>query len=317
MNNSNQINNSNEINNFNETNHLNQMNNTYEINKSNNNEINKSNNNEIYFNNVLIKRICIKAKYLNENIDEYINNYLKSNIEGKCIDEGYVEPNSIKIIKKSIGTILGSRFTGDVTYDIIYTANVCNPVSGNIINCKVKFINKLGILGTNGPITITIPKQLHKNSDFENININDNIKIEVIAKKYSLNQKEIKIVAKLFNVNDNDTKKKSFTTKKKDELISSDLTPILYENENDYDETLSNQEQENSDNENEELSFDDTDLLESDEELNSDEEIEDVKIKMENPDENNLEMDDIDIEDEVEDEDDNEDEDEESSIDYD
>jgi DNA-directed RNA polymerase subunit E'/Rpb7 len=108
----------------------------------NNNEINNENNNEtnIYFNNILIKRLCIKAKYLNEHIDEYINNYLKSNVEGKCIDEGYVEPNSIKVIKKSVGLILGSRFTGDVTYDIIYTANVCNPVTGNIINCKVKFI---------------------------------------------------------------------------------------------------------------------------------------------------------------------------------
>ena len=39
----------------------------------NNNEINNENNNEtnIYFNNILIKRLCIKAKYLNEHIDQY------------------------------------------------------------------------------------------------------------------------------------------------------------------------------------------------------------------------------------------------------
>ena len=299
--------------NSNQINNINQINNTIQDNI----------NNEIYFNNVLIKRICIKAKYLNEHIDDYIISYLKNNIEGKCIDEGYVAPDSIKVIKKSIGAILGSRFTGDVTYDIVYTANVCNPVTGNIIDCKVKFINKLGILGTNGPITITIPKQLHKNSDFEHININDNIKIEVIAKKFSLNQKEIKIVAKLWNENQNnndietDTKKiKSSITKKKDELISSDLTPILYDND-DYDEVVSNEDEEIIDNENDELSLNETELLDSDDEdINSEDEIEDVKIKMENPDENNLEFDDIDIEENEDEEEDEEEEEDDISMDY-
>jgi DNA-directed RNA polymerase subunit E'/Rpb7 len=270
--------------------------------------------NNIYFNNVLIKRVCIKSKYLNENIDEYINNYLKSNIEGKCIDEGYVEPDSIKIIKKSIGSILGSRFTGDVTYDIIYTANVCNPISGNIIGCKVKFINKLGILATNGPITITIPKQLHNDLDFEYIKIGDDIRIEVIAKKYSLNQKEIKIVAKIWNDN---KKNKSTIMKKKEELISSDLTPIL--NDNDFEDVVTEENEGFSDNDDEELSIGSTELIDSDDEIMSDNEIdepiENAKIKMENPDENNLDLEDIEIDDD--DIEDVEEEDDESSIDYD
>ena len=74
----------------------------------------------IYFNSVLTKKIVVEAKYLNENIDEYINNYLKKKVEGKCIDEGHVQPDSIKILKKSVGMLLGSRFTGDVTYEIFY-----------------------------------------------------------------------------------------------------------------------------------------------------------------------------------------------------
>jgi len=314
------------MNKMNNMNNINNMENSENGKNSENIQIieNKENNlnnenKEIYFNNVLIKRLCIKSKYLNEHIDEYINNYLKSNVEGRCIDEGYVESNSIKVIKKSIGMLVGSRFTGDITYDIIYTANVCNPVSGNIINCKVKFINKLGILGTNGPITITIPKQLHKNTDFENINVNDIIKIEVIAKKYSLNQKEIKIVAKLWNENENENEPKKNRTiiKKKEELLSSDLTPILYDNdnENDYEDLISNEEGK-SDNENEELSIDDTELLESDDDIISDDETEEVKIKMENPDENNLELDDIEVDDDEDIEEDDE-ENEESSIDYD
>ena len=95
----------------------------------------------IYFNCVLKKKIIVESKYLNENIDNYIENYFKKKLEGKCIDEGYIEPDSVKILQKSIGMLLGSRFTGDITYEIGYTANICNPVIGNVIDCKVKFIN--------------------------------------------------------------------------------------------------------------------------------------------------------------------------------
>lgn len=276
---------------------------------------------DIYINNVLKKRMCIKAKYLNEDIDEYILKYLKSNNEGKCITEGYVKPDSIKVIKKSVGKMIGSRFTGDATYDIIYTADVCNPVSGNIINCKVKFINKIGILGTNGPIIITVPKQLHKGTDFDMISIGDIIKIEVIAKKFALNQNEIKIVAKIWNENENKTKK-SGMNKKKDELVSSDLTPILYENEYEEVEPEGNMgESENEDGESEEDvdEEEETEMLDSDEELISDNEEEDVNVKLENPDEN-MEMGEIEIgdeEDEDEEEDKDDEEEYESEVDYD
>ncbi len=278
---------------------------------------------DIYFNNILTKRICVKAKYLNEDINDYILNYLKKNIEGKCINEGYVKYGSIKIVKKSIGQILGSRFTGDITYDILYTGDVCNPVTGNIIDCKVKFINKLGILGNNGPISITIPKQLHKNEEFEHINIGDVIKVEVIVKKFSLNQKEIKLVAKLYNENENKTSK-SQSIKKKDELLSSDLIPI----DNDYDKleqinTMDeNEEDENEEDDNEEeISMVDSDIINSDDDLDSELDDEEVKIKMENPDENVLDMGDIEIDDDEDnadiEEDDEDEDDDESSIDYD
>jgi DNA-directed RNA polymerase subunit E'/Rpb7 len=181
----------------------------------------------IYFNCILKKRIVVDPKYLNENIDNYIEEYLKSKIEGTCIDEGYIKPETIKILKKSVGMLMGSRFTGDITYEIAYTADICNPIVGNIIECKVRFINKLGIMAYNGPINVVISKQFHINDeDLNKININDVIKVEVIAKKFSLNDKEIKIVAKLWNQNDNLNKKNI-----KKDINSSDLTPIISDND--------------------------------------------------------------------------------------
>lgn len=255
------------------------------------------NENNIYFNNILIKNINVKSKYLNEDIEKYIETYLKNKVEGLCIDEGYIKPDSVKIIKRSVGMLLGSRFTGDITYEVVYTADVCNPVIGNILDCKVKFINKLGILGYNGPISIIVGKQLHNNEDFKNINRDDIIKVEVIAKKFSLNDKEIKIVGKLWN--ENNTKSNNKKNIKKEEFISSDLTPVLYEDENEmeYNDNTDNLEDIISNNSEEEdnLTIDD-EYNEEDELLNTDDELD---VKIENPDnvnvENELDVDDIDV----------------------
>ena len=231
----------------------------------------------IYFNCILIKKIVVQSKFLNENINEYISSYIKSKIENHCVDEGFIKEDSIKILKKSAGMLIGSRFTGDITYEVAYTAQVCNPMVGNIIECKVKFINKLGLLGNNGPITIIVGKQFHSNdNDLNKIGVGDIVKVEVIAKKYSLNDKEIKVIAKLW-----DNKK---TVKK--ELISSDLTPIV--SENDFID-LDNQDIQDiiSDNEeNEDMSVDE----DQEDELSEEED----EVKIENPDDN-LGADDIEI----------------------
>lgn len=259
--------------------------------------------NNIFFNCVLTKKIIVESKYLNENIDEYINKRLKAKTEAICINEGYIKNDSIKILKKSVGMLVGSKFTGDITYNVAFTADICNPFIGNIIDCKVKFINKLGILGNNGPIVIIISKQFHINDEYFNkIKENDIIKVEVIAKKFSINDIEIKVVGRIWNENIN------FVNKK--DLTSSDLTPIDEENDflaNDtYNVPYENESLNDEDAEDAEDVEDDEDEFD-----NSDDEIEEFKV--ENP-EMNLDADDIEID---EDDDYEDEEEEESDIDYD
>ena len=264
----------------------------------------------IYFNCVLIKKIIVESKFLNENIDEYIETFLKQKVEGTCIDEGYVKEGTVKILKKSIGKLFGSRFTGDITYEVAYTANVCNPVIGNVIECKVKFVNKLGILGNNGPITIIIGKQFHSKEDsLSKISENDIVKVEVIAKKFSLNDKEIKIIAKLWQ-NDNDI----IDTKKqiKKDLTSSDLTPILQEN--DFIDNDNQEDFDNNSDENDQYSVDEEDDDDIEDDIVDSDEEEDIKV--ENPESINLNIEDIELDEEDEKEDDEYDDDLESVNEY-
>jgi DNA-directed RNA polymerase II subunit RPB7 len=251
---------------------------------------------DIYFNCTLLKRVVVPSKHLNANIDSYIHDYIRKNVEGICIHEGYIKPETISVLKKSVGILLGSSFTGDITYDVAYTAQVCNPVIGNVINCKVKFVNKMGVLASNGPITVIIGRQFHLNNELEKIGRDDNIKVEVVARTFSLNDKEIKVVAKLYGSEVLNSANKSLNS---NDFTESDLTPII---ENDFDDNLfenteditndileeSDEEDAYSIDENEEEDEDPDEYLEDDEK---------ESVKLDNPDEDNIKLGDIEISD--------------------
>jgi DNA-directed RNA polymerase subunit E'/Rpb7 len=215
-------------------------------------------NTNIYFRSILRKKIIVDAKYLNEKIDEYIHEYLKNKMEGKCIDEGYVRPESVRIIKRSAGVLLGSRFTGDITYEVAYTADLCNPYEGNIYDCKVKFKTKAGIMGYNGPLSFIVGKQFHENEidAFESIKVGDMIKVYVLGKSFSVNDKEIQVVGKIHGIENKKSKK---VNKKENvvEMIKNEMTK-MEDNSEDEDENEMD-DIELSDDESEENSGDEDD----------------------------------------------------------
>jgi DNA-directed RNA polymerase subunit E'/Rpb7 len=188
----------------------------------------------IFFRSILKQRIIVDAQYLNENLDSYIQDYLRNKVEGKCIHEGYIRPESVRLLKRSVGVLLGSRFTGDMTYEVAYSADVCNPMEGNVYDCTVKLVNKTGILCYNGPLSIVVGRELHENNmeAFNTIKVGDNIKISVIGRKYSLHDKEIKVVGKVHGLDKKNKKAKNVVM----EVIKKEEKKEEDENEDDIDD---------------------------------------------------------------------------------
>ena len=54
--------------------------------------------NDIYMNTIITKRIHVPIKNVNKNIKNTLEKMISSEVEGKCITEGYIKPDSIKII---------------------------------------------------------------------------------------------------------------------------------------------------------------------------------------------------------------------------
>jgi DNA-directed RNA polymerase subunit E'/Rpb7 len=88
----------------------------------------------VYTNTLLTRKIQISFNKIGKNIKEVLEKSIKRDIEGKCTVEGFVKPNSTKILTYSSGVL----FENKVEFDIVFECLVCCPVEGMLIKCNVK-----------------------------------------------------------------------------------------------------------------------------------------------------------------------------------
>jgi len=178
-------------------------------------------NSSIFINNILSENIKLQPNEINDDYENKILIKLKKKIEGICTKNGYIRKNSVKIIKLSTPKIIAEHFTGEIVFDVFYSADICNPTEGTIIKAKVHSINNMGILAVvleNNEIimSIIIPKEHtieKKEKDLYNsVKENNEINIQILGKKNELNEKRINVIGRL--VDKNDIEKVSFIKNK-------------------------------------------------------------------------------------------------------
>jgi DNA-directed RNA polymerase subunit E'/Rpb7 len=92
----------------------------------------------IYETRQLSTQINLAPKALNySDVNQIILERLKKQVEGKCIGDGFIKDESVEIISRSPGMLLNHDFSGSVAYEIIYSAEVCNPKEGQILEVVV------------------------------------------------------------------------------------------------------------------------------------------------------------------------------------
>ena len=137
---------------------------------------------------------------INNDTNTILLDKVKNNIGNKCSKEGYIKKDSIKIIERSLGRIISSHFNGDIVYNLKLEVDICNVVEGDIINCKVIGINKMGIMCEKNPLIIALSKIYHEDNleKFENIQIGESIDVEVVCSRFEYNDNEINVIGKLY-----------------------------------------------------------------------------------------------------------------------
>ena len=116
--------------------------------------------------------------------------------------EGFIRPNSVKIISYSAGNVNGDK----IEFQTVFECMICHPVEGMLIECQVKTITKAGIhaevVDENGvvPITVFVARDHHLlEHAFAEVKETDKITVRVLGVRFELNDPYICVIAKLVN----------------------------------------------------------------------------------------------------------------------
>lgn len=143
----------------------------------------------------IVLPICAVGKRLPQTLEEAIRN----SVGGKCIVEGYVKSETVKILTYSSGTVRGEN----VVYDVVFNCQVCFPVAGMNLNCVVKNITKAGIRAESSeenpsPFVLFIARDhFFANHYFNSVEEGAKIVARVIAQRFELNDRYVSIIAEL------------------------------------------------------------------------------------------------------------------------
>ena len=154
----------------------------------------------IYSRCLITRNIVLPITNIGKNIKEVIEENIKSNFEGKCLVEGFIKPNSAKIITYSSGIIYRGS---SVSFEVIFECEVCFPVEGMLVSCVAKNITKAGIRAESAtevpsPVVVFIAKDHHYNvSHFNDVKEGDKINVRVIGQRFELNDKFVSIIGEL------------------------------------------------------------------------------------------------------------------------
>ena len=154
---------------------------------------------DIWVKNVLTRKILLPFQSVGNNIRENIQIKLEKKLYDKCSKEGYIRKKSITILSYSSGLVEANN----VIFDVMFECDICHPVEGQIIKCKVQNITRAGIRATYikeevSPITIFVARDHHYNSEaFSKIKEDEEILIKVIGIRYELNDETISVLGEL------------------------------------------------------------------------------------------------------------------------
>lgn len=162
----------------------------------------------LYHKMTLEETIRLTPSELSGNIQDKCFYHLKRKVGNKCINEGYINGNTIKIIERTIGKINTTFLDGSVNYKIIFSADVCSPRRGDILPATFVDINHAGILAEikDSPLNIVLPKNYHGQNEQEvYISLDKNeanerskiLAIEIGGIQIRQNKKYIKVIGKV------------------------------------------------------------------------------------------------------------------------
>ena len=155
-------------------------------------------NSHIFMRSLLTQKIVLTYNEINNNIYNILETKIKNFNENKCIKEGFIKNNSVKLLTYSSGELFGNK----VLFECVFECLITNPVESTLINCIAKSLTKVGVRAElvledgSSPYVIFIARNNYETliNDLKSVDIKDDTKLKLKVpkalaeniKKYSL-----------------------------------------------------------------------------------------------------------------------------------
>ena len=163
----------------------------------------------VYSTSLLSRKIYLPFQNVGNTLKDFLEKQIKRDIEGKCTIEGFIKPDTTKIVSYSSGLLQGNK----VAFDVIFECLVCCPVEGQLIKCVAKNLTQAGIRAEiddeHSPLVLYLSRDHHyNNTHFSNVKENDEIMIRVIGQRFELYDEQVSVIGELVESKQEKTKKK-------------------------------------------------------------------------------------------------------------
>jgi len=151
---------------------------------------------------ILHNKIRLQVRYIGKDVKEILKTILRERVEGKCIKQGYVMPNTCDIISYSAGEC----DTSFIVFHIVYKCIIYKPIKNKQLIVEIVNKTKAGIRAkTRDPIShidVFVARE-YMNDTISDSMYNDgykqgeNINVKILGFRYELNDTKISIIADL------------------------------------------------------------------------------------------------------------------------
>jgi hypothetical protein len=143
------------------------------------------------------EKIHLSPKDMNrvakQSVDTIILDYLRTKLGNRCSQHGFVNPESLKVLSRSMGMIENGRYTGNIVYHVQAEGSVLNPANGTRVTGTILKKNKMGLyIVYKDAIRILVPRDLHLgNEEFDQLEVGDTIEVEIRKSRFQIHDQFI------------------------------------------------------------------------------------------------------------------------------
>jgi DNA-directed RNA polymerase subunit E'/Rpb7 len=144
----------------------------------------------VYVRSLLSMKVVLKITEIGRQVKQNLERKIVQQTEGKCIPQGFIRPNSVRVVSYSSGNIQSEN----IEFTTVYECLVCHPVENMRVDCTARTITKAGIhaevVTDNNvvPLTVFIARDHnYTNRDFDKIKENSKIQVKILGIRYELN----------------------------------------------------------------------------------------------------------------------------------